>query len=188
MESWRSNERTAKKKKLLAFFLTGFVLGVIYIAALRNIENSNMLMNSYFFSKYQYMEYDARDLFKYIFKNRFGVVLLLWLTGMTVLGNPAVFLFGFWFGFSMGLIWTMAVLKLGMAGILLCVISMFPHYLLYVPAFSFGLLRIYEMKSFRKPAKESVVAFLIMALLVLVGCLLESYINPVILKAMIGKI
>ena len=53
MDALWNREREARKKKLLSFFLTGFVLGVFYILLLGRSQNSNMLMSSYFFSKYQ---------------------------------------------------------------------------------------------------------------------------------------
>ena len=188
MEAWRQKERAAKKKKLLLFFLTGFVLGVLYIILLGRSESSNMLMSSYFFSKYQYMEYSPVDLLGYILKSRFSVLLFLWLMGLTVIGTMTVLLFSLWAGFSLGMILTMAVVKLGMAGILLRVVSMVPQYLVYFPAFTFGLLRVYEMGQNKKPTTAYVLAFLVTAGLVLVGGMLESYVNPVLLKSLIRKI
>lgn len=187
MRFGKEKERAEKKKKLLAFFLTGFALGVFYIMILGKTENSNMLMSSYFFSKYQYMEYEAWELMKYILKSRVSVLVFLWLMGMTVLGSMTALLFSWWVGFSMGLILTMAVVRLGIAGILLCVISTLPQYLIYVPAFVFGLVRVYEAGQSRKLSVQYGIAFLVAVVLVLLGCFLESYINPVFLKSLIRK-
>lgn len=187
METYLQKERGAKKKKLLLFFLTGFVLGVFYIVILGKSENSNMLMSSYFFSKYQYMTYSPVDLLGYILKSRIPLLLFLWLMGLTVIGTMTVLLFTLWAGFSLGLILTMAILKLGIAGIILCLISMFPQYIIYFPAFSFGLLRIYEIAQTKRPTMAYVLAFGFTVLLILAGAILESYVNPLLLKALIKK-
>ncbi len=188
MEALWNKEREAKKRKLLSFFLAGFVLGVFYIILLGHSENSNMLMSSYFFSKYQYMEYSSLDLLGYILKSRLSILIFLWLMGLTVIGSMTVLLFSLWVGFSFGLILTMAVLKLGMAGILLCIISMMPQYLVYFPAFLFGLLRIYEMSRTKKWSGAYAGMFGITLVLVLIGALLESYVNPLLLKMLLKKI
>ncbi|MBQ8185000.1 MAG: stage II sporulation protein M [Lachnospiraceae bacterium] len=193
MELWREKERAEKKKKLLTFFLVGFGLGVFYIIFLGHSENSNMLMSSYFFSKYQYMEYSPLDLLGYILKLRIPTLAFLWLMGLTVAGSIMVLGFSLWTGFSLGLIWTMAVTKLGMAGLLLCLMSMIPQYFVYFPTFTYGLLRIYEMAQNKKMTQNKKVlgvyvgAFLVTAGLVLVGAILESYVNPWLLKTLIKK-
>jgi len=188
MDVWREKERAARKKKVLLFFLTGFVLGVFYITLLGHSENSNMLMSSYFFSKYKYMEYSSMDLLIYILRSRFTSLLFLWLMGLTVIGSGIVLLFGLWAGFSFGLIVTMAVLKLGIAGILLCVISMVPQYIIYFPAYAFGVLRIYELGQKKKVSGAYVAVLFIVGFLILIGGILESYVNPLLLKSLIEKI
>ncbi|MCI8995152.1 MAG: hypothetical protein HFI31_01110 [Lachnospiraceae bacterium] len=188
MEAWWTKERELKKKKLTAFFLTGFVLGVLYMILLGHVENSNMLMSSYFFSKYQYMEYAPIHLFGYILKSRISLLVFLFLMGLTVVGTMTVLLFGLWAGFSFGLILTMAVMKLGIAGILLCVMSMFPQYLIYFPAFLYGLLRIYEMSQQKKWNRAYLVSFGVTAVLVITGVLLESYVNPALLKLLLSRV
>lgn len=188
MEAWWNKEREQKKKKLTAFFMTGFVLGVLYMILLGNAENSNMLMSSYFFSKYQYMEFAPMQLFGYILKSRLSLLIFLWLMGLTVVGSMTVLLFGLWAGFSFGLILTMAVIKLGIAGILLCVISMFPQYLIYFPAFLYGLLRIYEMSQQKKWNSAYLVSFGLTAVLIVAGVLLESYVNPALLKLLLSRV
>ena len=187
MDALWNREREARKKKLLSFFLTGFVLGVFYILLLGRSQNSNMLMSSYSFSKYQYMEYSPLDLLGYILKSRLSVLVFLWLMGLTVIGSMTVLLFGLWVGFSFGLILTMAVTKLGMAGIILCLISMLPQYLVYIPAFLFGLLRIYEMSRIKKWNGAYVGAFGVTCFLVILGAFLESYVNPLFLKLLLKK-
>lgn len=188
MDILQNREREARKRKLLSFFLTGFILGVFYIVLLGRSENSNMLMSSYFFSKYQYMEYSSLDLLGYILKSRLLMLVFLWLMGLTVIGSMTVLLFSLWAGFSFGLIVTMAVVKLGMAGILLCIISMLPQYLVYFPAFLFGLLRIYEMAQAKKRNGAYAGAFGLTFLLVLAGAILESYAAPLLLKMLLKKI
>ncbi len=188
MDLLGSKGREAKKKKLTVFFMTGFVLGVFYIILLGRADNHNMLMSSYFFAKYQYMEYSSLDLLVYILKSRLTLITFLWLMGLTVIGTMTVLMFSLWAGFSMGLILTMAVVKLGMAGMLLCLISMFPQYLIYFPAFLYGLLHIYEMSQQKRWNGTYVAAFGLMALLVIVGGVLESYVNPMLLKALLSRV
>lgn len=185
METWRMKERSEQKKKLLIIFVTGFVLGVFYIVLLRRSENSNMLMSNYFFSKYQYMDYSETELFWYVLKNRFSGLLFLWFMGITVFGSMAVLFYCLWIGFALGLILSMAVVRLGMAGMLLCIISMIPQYLVYIPAYSYGMVRVCERGQSKRNMGSNLITWLVMGSMILLGVILESYINPLLLKSFI---
>lgn len=184
----------------LTLFLSGFAAGVLYIALFgRSVVHETTLMSSYFFSKYQQIEFAADELFVYTLRARLLTFTVLWLTGLTVLGTVSVYLYILWIGAALGITATAAAMKLGIMGILLCVASGLPHFILYVPAGCWLLKRICAMSGGgewkTRPGRDSrsvffryLAVWLSGALLLLLGAFLESYVNPIFLKTVLRKI
>ena len=182
----------------LTLFLLGFVLGVLYIALFgRTAVHETTLMSAYFFSKYQQVEFASEELFLYTFKSRISVFAVLWLTGLTVLGTAAACLFLFGIGAAFGMTVTTAAIKMGAAGILLCVAAGLPHFILYIPAGCWFLNRICTMSGNRDwrarqwgEGKRTFYRYLLVlaagTLLLLAGAFLASYVNPLFLKTVLS--
>ena len=112
--------RLKGRSLFLTLFLLGFVAGVLYITLFgRAAVHETTLMSSYFFTKYQQVEFASDELFLYTLKARISVFTILWLTGLTVLGMAAVCVFLFRIGAALGITVTTAAVKMGPAGILL---------------------------------------------------------------------
>ena len=90
----------------------------------------------------------------------------------------AAYLFLLWAGLASGMILTSALLMLGVKGLILCVISMLPHFLCYIPAYAMLLLYLfrYPVSEWNSTKTLSFVLFLTM------GIVLECLVNPVLLK------
>ena len=108
---------------------------------------------------------------------------LLPAVGLAILGGTkfrriAAYLFLLWAGLASGMILTSALLMLGVKGLILCVISMFPHFLCYIPAYAMLLLYLfrYPVSEWNSTKTLSFVLFLTM------GIALECLVNPVLLK------
>lgn len=191
---------TRDRNPFLPLFLSGFVLGVFYIAIFgRSAVHGTSLMSPYFFSKYQYAEILSEELFVYTLKARLSVFTVLWLTGLTVLGTIVAYGYLFWIGAALGITATTAALKMGLQGILLCIGSSLPHFVLYAPALCWITRKVCEMSRGTEPrmrqwgtSKKRFYSYLLVwltgSLLFLAGAFLESYVNPIFLKIILKKL
>jgi uncharacterized membrane protein SpoIIM required for sporulation len=182
-----------RKNIFLALFLSGFLIGVAYIAVFgREAVQSTSLMSRYFFSKYEYMEPIQEEIFLYVLKRRLSAFTVLWLTGLTILGTAAACCYLFWLGAALGITLTTAAMKMGLQGIGLCLASGLPHFVLYVPAVYWCLNQVCEMSGSREVKLRQwnskrkfyayVLVWIIGILLFLTGSFLETYVNPFFLK------
>lgn len=186
--------------KLLPVFLTGFAAGVLYMTLFgRSVVHETTLLSRYFFSKYQQVEFASGELFLYILKSRMSAFTLLWLTGFTFFGTAASLLALAWVGISLGITMTTAAMKLGFSGMLICLASGLPQLILYVPAAAWLLRKISEMSENRERrssrysgGRGQLLSYLLVWLLgfflFFLGSLLESYVNPLFLRAVLKNI
>ncbi|MEI3525027.1 MAG: stage II sporulation protein M [Eubacteriales bacterium] len=186
--------------KFLPVFLTGFAAGVLYMALFgRSVVHETTLLSRYFFSKYQQVEFASGELFLYILKSRMSAFTLLWLTGFTFFGTAASLLALAWVGISLGITMTTAAMKLGFSGMLICLASGLPQLILYVPATAWLLRKISEMSESRERrssrysgGRGQLLSYLLVWLLgfflFFLGSLLESYVNPLFLRAVLKNI
>lgn len=184
----------------LTLFLAGFVAGVLYITVFgKEVVHQTSLLSPYFFSKYERLEFAPEELFLYTFKSRLSTFLILWLTGLTVLGTLAAYGYLIWIGAALGITMTTAAMKMGLPGIILCIAGSLPHFVLYVPAVYWILKKICEMsgnqdRKFRQwnSGKKQLFSYVITGifgiLLLFAGAFLESYVNPFFLKPFLKKI
>ena len=186
--------------KFLPVFLTGFAAGVLYMALFgRSVVHETTLLSRYFFSKYQQVEFASGELFLYILKSHMSAFTLLWLTGFTFFGTAASLLALAWVGISLGITMTTAAMKMGFSGMLICLASGLPQLILYVPATAWLLRKISEMSENRERrssrysgGRGQLLSYLLVWLLgfflFFLGSLLESYVNPLFLRAVLKNI
>lgn len=186
--------------KFLPVFLTGFAAGVLYMALFgRSVIHETTLLSRYFFSKYQQVEFASGELFLYILKSRMSAFTLLWLTGFTFFGTAASLLALAWVGISLGITMTTAAMKMGFSGMLICLASGLPQLILYVPAAAWLLRKISEMSENRERRSSRysggrgqllpyLLVWLLGFFLFFMGSLLESYVNPLFLRAVLKNI
>ncbi len=194
-ESWFQG-----KDFFLTLFLSGFVLGVLYITVFgKEAVHHTSLLSPYFFSKYERLEFAPEELFLYTLKSRLSTFFLLWLAGLTILGALAVYGYLFWIGAALGITMTTAAMKMGLMGIVLCIASGLPHFILYIPSVYWILKRICEMsgnqehkfRQWNNGRKQFFSYLLVGALgiaLLFAGAFLESYVNPFFLRPFLKRI
>ena len=191
---------TGTRKTFLPVFLTGFAAGILYMVLFgRGAAHETALLGRYFFSRYQQAELASGELLRYTLKSRVSQFTLLWLTGFTFFGTAAVFLSLAWMGAALGITLTTAAMKLGFAGILVCLASGLPQFFLYVPPAAWLFQKICETSE-NRPWKgqrysgnsRQMMPYLLVwglgFLLLLAGSLLESYVNPMFLKLILKNI
>lgn len=144
-------------------------------------------------ARLKYLEINRGSFFLYVLKKRLGSIWILALLSTTFLGVAAAYAYMLWVGAGTGFLLSAFVIQYGMKGILLFLASIFPHYLLYIPALI--LLLAWSVKVSRQlyfPQKDDArehggrrqmairFAFRLLAVhgIAIIGCLLESYVNP----------
>ena len=125
----------AGKLPLHFLFLTGFVVGLFAVYFGRGIllNRAGMLDEDTLY-RMKYMTVDSSILFWYVLCKRCRNFLVLIIMATTYLGW--IFCGGVTvkYGFSVGFFLSTAVFRYGIKGILLGIVSIFPHYLCYLPA------------------------------------------------------
>ena len=191
--TWK--ELKAGHNTFLTFFCVGLLLGILAV----NMGKGILLGDGGMFDEstlyhLKYMTVDSNALFCYILRKRMVRIVGLAVLSTTYLGLVACMGASFWYGMSAGAFLTALTVRDGIKGILLAVISMFPQYLIYLPVVLTLLVWCEELfrgiyvrgeysaadKGFlaRKAAK-----LLGIIVVMVIGCLLEGYLNPYLLMS-----
>lgn len=183
------------KRFVLPVFCAGLLAGLLIM----NFGKSVLLDNTGFFDAYTMyrirdMSVDQNALFYFVFRKRILGIVAMAVLSTTYLGLAACLGGVFWYGMSAGAFVTALALRYGIKGILLAVVCLLPQYLVYVPALLFFLRwaeEVYrgiysrsggafaaEDKSFLVKKSGQLIAVLSAFA---IGCLMEAYINPMLL-------
>jgi hypothetical protein len=149
------------------------------------------VLGEYFLIHFQYTKINYNQLFFYIFQERFKFLFIILILGITNIGIPVICGFFLWIGFTGGVFLSVAILKFGLKGLAVSIAGVIPHFLVYVPLFIIYADKVMDKKLTQKIKykKENVKADILFVLigigLWMIGILMESYLNPPILKKMI---
>ena len=168
------------KRQLLALFMPGFLLGILYV----NLEAEQFaagagIFSEYFLKQYQQVEILTGEYIWYLLQVRLIPFLVMLGAAFTKFRKGAAVLFLIWTGFSAGLLFSMAVLGMGVKGSILCVIGMLPQFLFYIPAYLIVLWSAYCYPRMQWNVQKSLVS----GGMLLIGLILELYVNPVLVGA-----
>ena len=194
MWKWDRSMLPAGKLPLRFLFLIGFGIGLFAAYFGRGIwfQTTGILDEDTLY-RMKYMTVDSGVLFAYVLCKRCRNFFVLIIMATTYLG--LVFCGGITvkYGFSIGFFISTAIYRYGVKGLLLGIVGAFPQYLCYVPAILL-LIRwceelhrsIYFYHNITGQGKKSLpgrLGKLALILMVLVfGCILECFVNPVLLK------
>ncbi|PXV95997.1 stage II sporulation protein M [Lachnotalea glycerini] len=183
------------KKLFLILFMVSFLSGIVFTNVFGRAYILGVgLMGEYFLLNFQHTQINFSRLFIYVFKERIKLFLLIGILGITNIGIPVISLLFMWLGFSSGVLLSVAILKFGLKGILVCMGGIFPQFLIYIPVILFYSdkiidKRFLDKKTLRKQNIIEYILFLVIGIIIIsIGVILESYINPFILKSLINLI
>ena len=158
------------------------------------LENTGLL-DEYTLYHMKYMTVDSNALFYYVLRLRLKSAFTLVVLATTYLGVLVCAGTVFWYGLSAGSLFAAVVIRYGLKGILFATAAVLPQYILYVPGMVALLVwcerlnrSIYFRNNVIEDNNNSVVwpkrlAQLAVVICVLVlGCLLESFLNPGLLE------
>lgn len=172
----------------------GFLIGLalVYLGQQKIVENTGFL-DSISVERVAQLEIDKSMFFVYSVRERIGPAALLVLLAAAGAGGLAVCLYLVWTGFCAGVILSVLSLRYGIRGLLLFLGGTLPQIFLLIPAYlmlfqwcvSFpgrsGMLKAGTGgKAVFKAVRLG--SLLTAAVLLVLGCLAESYVNPVILR------
>jgi len=172
-----------EKKKLTEHeFLFGicFLAGVVLITILtKGKVPENTLMNQSLSLDFLEAGWNKSGLFLQCLLSRGIILLLLVLLAYTSLRKWAFRIVTVWIGFGLGILCKLFFVWYGLKGLGLLLVSMLPHFLLYWMAY--GML-YWEMEKRRLRVVNSPIGIILSIIVVITGMLMESYVNPLLLK------
>lgn len=172
--------KRTKNQLLMIGLVVGFLIGIVY----ENVAGTIFIFQTEYLKLFQEMSLDRKEYLFYILKVR-----VYPLIGIPFLWNfkwrkiITIFLVG-WFGFFSGRLLVSAILLQGIKGICLYIAVAFPHMVFYLFAY---LILVFHLFSDRKQRWNKLKTIVLVLLFSLgIGC--EVYINPQIVKRIIGWI
>lgn len=175
-------------------FLIGFFMGILIVNLGHDawVRNGGLL-GTEMMGRLKNSRPEGESLVGYIVRHRLSAVCVLSLVSTTIVGMPVLGAYICYTGLAAGCLLSVAVVRYGIRGLLFMVGVLFPQALLLVPAY-IGLflwaasvnqilyaprtqLEGYERFGRRFYIKKGVQMIGITAV-VIIGCLLESYVNP----------
>ena len=172
------------RQQMFVDFLLCFLVGIV-LANLLGAESfqKNGTLTRYYLKQFQYADVRSQELLWHVSCNRLLIFFVLLVLGTIPKGKLVHVLFVAWSGFAYGYFCVLSISAFGIKGLLLCFLALFPQFLAYVPAY----LGLVEVSVHRREhgGWKGFAAITVLLLLLLVGILLESYINPSILQKML---
>jgi len=179
---------------------TGIVLGIYAVKYMNNVENSDLL--SYFTNFNQNISnggFKYSNIISDIIKNNISIILAVWFLGLTMVGIPIILIIDVIKGFTLGFTISFIVKGLGTKGIGIILIGILPQNIIYIPCiiiasvvameFSLSILREKMNKQWVSSIWMKITSysfiFILIAVLMGVGFLLEAYATPNLIKIII---
>lgn len=179
---------------LLYLFIMGLFLGIMLV----NIRHDfwiqeDGLLNTTMLEQLKACEFNGSYLLGYIMKHRITVVFVIGMLASTMIGLPIVCGYVCYLGLSAGCILSVAVIRYGIRGLFFMAASIFPQAFFFIPAyfmlFNWGLEcnrslygKVGMMEGYPTSGKQFFlkcgIRLLGILLIVMIGCVLESYVNP----------
>lgn len=143
------------------------------------------IFSEYFLNQYAMLQIDYGRMLRYVGSCRIGQYAFAICCGAV---SGAALLLGiltFLLGMTWGTVVSISTLRLGLKGVLICVLGIFPQILFYIPAFGWVVMWIRRKGNNRKKYILLAVAGIFFLLF---GILAEVYVNPRILQQFLRKI
>lgn len=176
-------------KKEHGIVLLAFLGGIV----LANLVSREMLMtygilNEYFLSQYSYQTVDGKRLLCHILVERGKVAFTIFLLGKVMNGKVFAVLIKSLVAAGIGFLIVVAIVNLGVKGIVISLMGLFPQWIFYLAALIlYGSIRSeteYSSLGRREMyvnAPGQIVRWILIVLCMGLGVMTESYINPILL-------
>lgn len=183
--------------------VVGIVVGAITIKVL-NVEEKNQILSFFnsFFKLLNKEDMNSSLLLKESLIGNMKTILIIWLTGVVIIGIPVIPIIVLLRGFAMGFTVGFLVNEFGLKGFLFSIFALLPQNIFIVPGIisissigiSYSLNRVKGRKN-RVLYKYSLTSFLnyssiifLFCILIVVGSLVEAYISPLFMKFIVDYV
>lgn len=171
------------KGQMLSLFMIMFLLGILYVNIFAKHSVTELqVFSEYFLTQYTGMDVDAREYLLYLTRIRLLPFILVLVLTFTKVRKISAAVTVFWTGFSGGILLSLAAMNMGIKGILLCIVGIFPHFLFYIPAYIVLLVYSWQYPSNQWNRQKTV----FIAAAMLTGILTEAYINPGLVRGFLN--
>ncbi len=174
---------------VLASFLGGILLANL---SKKELFTTYGILNTYFLNQYSQHTINCDSLFCHVFLERMKAVCLLAVCGRLIRGPLFAVLVSCLCGATFGYLMVVAIVNLGISGIAVILCGMFPQWLFYLAALAGfamwqagGRYPVWKRSGAVKMFTARTGMLLLPLLLVLLGILAESYVNPVFFGSML---
>lgn len=182
---------------VIYLFMIGLFLGILIVnVGYDTWIREGSLLGTDMIARLKNSTPDGGGLFGYIVKHRLFTVCMLGVLSTTMIGLPAVCGYICYVGLSAGCLLSVAVIRYGIRGLLLIAAGVLPQGILLIPAYIalfVWAVSVNRMLYSKNPYKEAYIRYskqiylkkglqiIGIAAVVIIGCLLESYVNPKVL-------
>ena len=171
-----------RRYRFILFIFAGMIVGTVLfnIFIKLKITDADLLGNDYL-AIYDSVRINGITVWKYVLKSRMKWLVFLVLAGITKIRIPIYALFTMAAG--SGILISIMVLKYGLMGIAVFLISIFPQFIFY------GIMYVLMLKIFIESTglvgmrKNLILAGIIIAMFI-AGTYMEAFLNPIALKKM----
>ena len=163
--------------------MAGFFVGILYanFPGMTYLDDTG-IFHEHFFSQYVNQDIKMEQYFVYLLKQRSGMIILLILAGATRFRKLAGGLCLLWTGFAGGTLAVAAVIRLGIAGMLYYAAAMLPHGGFYAFAYIIILCYLFDAPLVKWNIWKTIFVVLSFG----AGVITEAYVNPQVLKWLLG--
>lgn len=173
------------KQQLFAEFLICFLAGIILANLLgTDTFQKNGNLTRYYLQQFRYSSIQSKELLWHVGCQRLILILLLLAFSLLPKGKTVHWVFIAWCGFAYGYFCVLLISACEAKGLLLCLVALFPHFCAYIPAY-LGMVQLSERRRDQSPWQRLASIGVVLVLMIL-GILLESYANPVILQKVLS--
>ena len=181
-------------KNVIRIFFLGIIVGIILIFICRGrLQTDIYLLNEEWLLSIQNRELEKQSLFVYILLKRLKEMGALVLFATTFAGLVCMYGYFGVLGVGVGVLTAISCLRYGLQGLILMVVAAFPQVIFYVPAFLYFFHLCYQLcvklyfphKDYWKINGSTKVFLLknilfacIALVVVIIGIVVESYVNP----------
>jgi stage II sporulation protein M len=184
-------------------FIIAIIIGSIFANRLSNNKiEEYKLLSAYFITKFPASKYLNIELFKFVLWKRIKLVFGIWIFGFTFFEIFINYLLIGYFGFSIGFLFSVGLITDGFKGYLMNLILLLPQYLFYIPVIIYLIIKstmfcsnLYSNRNRTRGIninKQMILEYffvlVICIIFIIVGSILETYINPQLVKWYISAI
>lgn len=182
-------------------FMISFFIGILWMNGCSGwFINEEGIFNQGVINRLKYIEVNHSAFLPYVFRQRMKGFLFLGIISTTCFGIAAAYIWVAWQGILTGLLFSAAFIRFGVKGIFLILAGIFPQQLLFIPAGMMMLCWCYQNCSFlyypgkciwpvfhNKKQQYLRQGFTLLWIfgVVIIGCILECYVNPILVTDII---